>query len=126
MKAYKSERYLRSMYLTQSLSAQTIADKLGCCERTILYWIDKHDIETRPDHRHIKGTHSLNGRGYAISQYNGEKLYMHRLLAVAKYGFDEVRDKVVHHKNRIKWDNRYENIEVMTNEEHGKLHGAGR
>ena len=48
--------------------------------------------------------------------------YIHRLLAVAKFGFDEVRDKVVHHKSEVEWDNRWSNIELMTRAEHASHH----
>jgi len=56
--------------------------------------------------------------------YKGERdapVYVHRLLAVSEYGFDAVKNKEVHHKNGIKWDNRPENIELLTVEEHRQL-----
>lgn len=66
-------------------------------------------------------------RGYEWWQHNpkeGEnyKVYVHRLLAVSEYGYESVKDKSVHHRNGIVWDNRPENIEVMSPEEHAKLH----
>jgi len=50
------------------------------------------------------------------------RLFVHRLLAVVKYGFDAVCGKIVHHKNGISFDNRYENIEIMSQEEHVREH----
>jgi len=52
----------------------------------------------------------------------GKGVLVHRLLAVAEYGYENVCDNVIHHKNGIRWDNRPDNIEVMTRSEHSKLH----
>lgn len=58
------------------------------------------------------------------------QVFVHRLMAVAEWGFDSVCDKVIHHKNSIGWDNRIENIETTTQEEHVRKHfeqgGFGR
>jgi hypothetical protein len=43
-------------------------------------------------------------------------------MAMSEYGYDEVKDKVVHHKNDIKWDNRPKNLELMTASEHTTYH----
>lgn len=51
-----------------------------------------------------------------------EKVYHHRLLAVAKYGIDAVTDMNVHHKNEIPWDNRMENITLIPHDEHRRKH----
>lgn len=51
-------------------------------------------------------------------------VYVHRLLAVAKYGFSDVADRVVHHKNTVPWDNRPDNIEVMTQSDHASQHNT--
>jgi hypothetical protein len=68
------------------------------------------------------------GYEYFGSKWEGknEELKLHRLLAVAEYGFDKVAGKVVHHKNGIPWDNRADNIEVLTRSEHGKIHSPNR
>lgn len=47
-----------------------------------------------------------------------EYVKVHRLLAVAEYGFDAVKDIHVHHQNKISWDNRPENIELLSPSEH--------
>lgn len=47
---------------------------------------------------------------------------VHRLMMVAEEGFDALEDKVVHHKNHIPWDNRTENLELMSRAEHSSHH----
>lgn len=49
----------------------------------------------------------------------------HRLLAVAEYGIDVIKGKEIHHKNKIQWDNRSDNIVPVTPEEHKKIHTNG-
>lgn len=46
----------------------------------------------------------------------------HRLIAEKIIGRYLTDDEVVHHINRIKTDNREENLQVMTKSEHIKLH----
>lgn len=48
---------------------------------------------------------------------------VHRAIAQHTLGKD-IRGKVVHHKNYNKLDNRPENLQVMTEEEHRALHDA--
>ena len=50
-----------------------------------------------------------NSRGY---------VYEHRLIAEKKIGRRLVKGEIVHHINGIRWDNRPENLEVMTTSEH--------
>ncbi len=47
--------------------------------------------------------------------------YVHRIVAYEKYG-DAVKGMAVHHINGDKWNWSLENLELMTNSEHGKLH----
>lgn len=51
-----------------------------------------------------------------------EQLLIHRLVAVAEYGFDAVAGKHVHHKNGIRWDNRPENLEPADQKTHMNKH----
>jgi hypothetical protein len=46
----------------------------------------------------------------------------HRLLAVAKFGFEAVVDMDVHHIDGCKCHNTLANIELLTKSEHGKRH----
>jgi len=56
--------------------------------------------------------------------YDGEQVEfpIHRLLAVAEYGFDSIAGLTVHHQSHIPWDNRPEKLELMTKSEHQTHH----
>jgi hypothetical protein len=86
---------------------------------------------------HIRGDRSPNWRrGYTINS-NGymhillddaerTKRYEaeHRLVMAKVLGRPLTSDEVVHHINRVKTDNRPENLVVLSREEHAALHAA--
>jgi len=126
---------LRRLYHDEGLSLPEITE-LSDVEHdsTIHYHMDKHDIERRD---RISATQEASRVDYAWYGYAGDPPYpawqathdnsrdtvkVHRLLAVAEYGVEAVKDKVVHHKNGVKWDNRPGNIELYTPEKHTELH----
>lgn len=53
---------------------------------------------------------------------NGYVLY-HRIIVENYLGRLLNSHEVVHHKNHNKFDNRIENLEVLTSKEHAKIHG---
>jgi hypothetical protein len=63
-------------------------------------------------------------RWLAYNRTEGQdSCYVHRLVAVAEWGIEAVRDKDIHHKNGVPWDNRPENLEPLTRKEHREVHG---
>lgn len=128
---WKDEDRLRELYWEGGLSQTGLANHFGVSKRTIHYWMNKHGIErrdpgeaqrtpwasyyTKPEGYEAWGTRDYStGKDYLV--------YVHRLLAVAEYGFEAVQGMDVHHKNGVKWDNRPENIEPMTSSDHQAHH----
>lgn len=122
---WRNKELLQELYVEKRLSAREIGEILDCGHTTLFYWMDKYGIETR-DQSNLPPRITTSGNGYEIarSMTNGkvESVSIHRLLAVSEYGFDDIKGKDVHHKNGIKWDNRLENITVLDESKHKRLH----
>ena len=127
---------LRELYHGRGLTTQEVADMSKVSETQIRYWMDKFGIERRdvgPEKgsQHVNYAHfgtTANGyESWATWDYEkGEldRVKVHRLLAVAEYGYEAVVDKDIHHRNGVKWDNRPENVEPLTRSEHMSLHAS--
>ena len=62
---------------------------------------------------------------YKARKVNGRRIDEHRLVAIAHWGEEACRGKVVHHKNGIKTDNRIENLELEDRSLHSRHHMLG-
>lgn len=126
---WKCEGTLKELYVDKQLSMADIADELGCNKQTVKNWLDKHGIETRDaSFRRNPGSFGiyLNNWGHVHinHSYKGEQwsVFAHRLLALVEHDIESLKGKEVHHKNGIPWDNRPENLEVVTKAEHSAKH----
>jgi len=123
---YRDEKRLRELYWENKMSAAEIAERSDVSETTIYDWMRRHGIERRP--RTPKASFSTTEDGYEYWQaWNPERgqsdwVPVHRLVAVAEYGFDAVCDNQVHHATGIKWDNRPSNLILSSASEHAKRH----
>lgn len=79
----------------------------------------------------IQGSRSVDSDGYIRCyrpdhprawQHTGS-VYEHVLVAEENLGRPLEDDEIVHHKNRIKHDNRWDNLEVLKEVDHLKVHG---
>lgn len=124
---------LYELYVEKELSTVEIGDILGFSHETIRKWLKKNGIKTRSRkegnkiqhindapkmHQNVKGYEEVRSRLHN----KVDVISIHRLLAIAEHGIEEVKDKHVHHKNKIPWDNRPDNIEVMKPTQHHKNH----
>lgn len=128
---WKDEKLMRRLYHDEGLSGAEIAMVLDCSTGGVAEWIDKHDFKKRTVQEAMLNrdgslkkanfrTHPTNGyEHWAPGDYH---VSVHRLMMVAEHGFEAVRDKHVHHKNGIPWDNRYDNLELLTLSEHSSTH----
>lgn len=127
---------LKKLYLEEEMSQQEIADKYGVHRHTVGMWIRDNGLALSHDkagkksgiRRRCKYPQYRTGqKGYekwnaTVDFYEKIHVGVHRLVAVAEFGFDAVCNMEVHHKNHIPWDNRPENLELMTPSDHMKYH----
>jgi len=133
---WQDKEKLQELYYNRGLSLYEIAEKLGCSQPTVKNWMDRYDLERRSVSEALSGKRS-NKANYkhplrdneqypcwqaSDGKYDVEKVYVHRLLAVAEYGFGELEGKEVHHKNGVKWDNRPSNIAPIDQSSHRRIH----
>lgn len=59
---------------------------------------------------------------YRYVNVNGKTELEHRVIMESMLGRKLLPDEVVHHKNELKYDNRPENLQLISNSEHTKLH----
>ena len=128
---YTKESVIRRLYLDEKLSLQKVADRFDVDAKTIDYWRKKHGIKRRSRQEaalHKPPNFYTTKYGYERVQtkYDGDKFSfpIHRLVAVAEYGFEALEGNIVHHKNGVSWDNRPENLEVMSQSEHMNEHNS--
>lgn len=127
---WMDEGVLREEYVENGRSSYDLAEEWGCDSKTVRNWLDRHGIERRHAgnyHRKAKVYYDTSKQGYGRWQLHagedrGSMVVVHRLAAVAWFGLDAVSGNQVHHKNGVKWDNREENLELMTASEHAKMH----
>jgi hypothetical protein len=128
---YGDPTVLRELYWERELSLAEIGNRADVSAPTIRYWMKKYGIPRRepntekpPYLRETKG-------GYLrihTSDTNGglDRVYVHRLVAVAEYGFEAVRDNHVHHESGHGLDNRPDNLVPLSPAEHAAEHDLGR
>jgi len=132
------EEWLREKYHGEMMSITDISELLGLSRMPVYRALERFDIETHSRGYKVETIHPgfmLHNQGYEIAyahyyDENGnqrqDRLRLHRLLAVSEHGFDTVCDMEVHHKNNVPWDNRPDNLELMSKVEHATHHFEGR
>jgi transposase len=129
-----TEENLRRLHVEDGLSTVEIADKYDVTPGAVYRQLDKYDLcrtvkeATRLSNRVERCTFRTTKDGREIVQSwnpqdsQHDTVFVHRLLAAAEYGVEEIAGKVVHHKNRIPWCNTPDNIEPLDRGKHTSLH----
>lgn len=117
---------LDAMYNENKMSTREIADIYDVGADTVLTALRKNGVGPRErlEYQKYLPAQYYTHEGYEVwvdgSDGTNDTVKVHRLLAVSEFGFDNVVGKDVHHTNSIPFDNRPDNIEVLTKEEHGR------
>jgi len=121
-KRYRDAEWLREQYVEKDCSEAEIAEKCGVCASTINRWRNKFDIEGTDTA--ALGMHELGYERWRC-QAGGtyDEVLVHRLLATLKV--DELSDldgMHVYCELNILWDNRLDNLHILTTSEHQQRH----
>lgn len=126
---YRDEDWLREKYNDEGMSLKEMSDEAGASTSAIIDHMERHGIDRREAGgvKLKRARFYTNNHGHELweswTESHGSKyLPVHRLIAVAEHGFEAVADNHVHHKNHIPWDNRPENLEVLSVSEHRSYH----
>lgn len=126
---YRDKEKIKRLYHDKGMSLDEVGNELGVSGETVRRWINRFDIDKKTRELPHFFTRK-NGYEVIRERVDGEtiEVRLHRLLAVAhgELPSDQLRgrEKHVHHKNRVRWDNRIENLDVLDASEHMKIHGG--
>jgi len=124
---WKNPDVLKELYHDKGLSLEQIAMEYDVPRSNILYWMDKHGIDRRNRMDAITSPEPsvfTSRRGYEYAADGENMVQVHKLVAIAT---GESPNDVfstnnhIHHQNNIPWDNRANNIELLTASEHMAL-----
>lgn len=126
---WRNKELMERLYLDEKKSQNEIADLFDCGATTVREWLVRHEIPTRSiseakqwEKGYIGAPLNLTNEGYRAWKTSEETVLVHRLVAVAVFGFDAVCDMDVHHKDDMKINNSHDNLELLSHGEHSTYH----
>ena len=136
---HTEREWLAEQYHGKGRSLKDIANECDVNAVTIMNWMERHNIPRRSYSDHLrkpKVSRIKIERGYIRlssrrPNSNGQdSVFEHQLVAIAN-GADPHKvfsdgEYQCHHKNGIRWDNRPENIELLSGKDHADEHWPKR
>lgn len=104
--------------------APSVYEKDGCkfCSRQCY----REAAPVGENHPNWKGGRFTRSDGYVAIRVDGDYILEHRQIMEQHLGRKLATREHVHHKNGIKDDNRIENLEVLSVEDHAREHAPGK
>jgi len=128
-KPWQDSELLNSLYHDEQISGPKIAELMGCSKPTV--YRNLEDVRSTSEANRLwtwklplKMRTDTDGYEYFQTKIHGEseRFSHHRLVAVSEHGLDAIAGKIIHHKNGIPWDNRPDNLEIMSQSDHVREH----
>lgn len=131
-KPYQDAELMERLYVDEELSTTEVAAVLDCSTGAVIDWLGRLGIGTRSRSEGVsiskggpKDWYFYSNKVYGhetIKPNRDTAVLIHRLLAVSEFGFEAVKNMSVHHINGIPWDNRPDNIELVSRSDHRRRH----
>lgn len=128
-RAYERKAFLEHLYKSRGLSQSQIGEMFGIHQTAVSRLVKKHGIKPNSKRDYHEPSIYFSESGYLTCRHRvggrdeGRVAFrIHRLVAVAEYGFDAVSGNDIHHTNNHRCDNRPSNLEPISRSEHATLH----
>jgi len=128
----KFKQYLMCEYFQKRRSVASLAEEFSVSNKTIIKYLESYGIQRRSRNEKsscFTGGRNICSNGYVEIIVPGHPatntkgyVYEHRVVAEKKLGRYLLPGEVVHHIDGNKTNNAPENLIVLSNEDHSKLH----
>lgn len=114
---------LEKLYWDKMMTLKEIASLVGVSITTVHRRMKDQGIPTRgPGQWTTLSTYRTSRDGTEEASGSHHSVDIHRLVMVALYGIDAPKNRDVHHKTKIPFDNRPDNLQLLSHREHTTLH----